>query len=410
MSRAHNSTQRHRQHSTPKSQFQRFFLFVILLLLACEPPKQTKLKLTTSLVSSTQADHGWAVNYPKQRKLFWIHGQFWSFYSDGKDAVYRRSSDGKQWSSPLLVKKGGHYGHRTSYWFDGTFIHYAHNAAAAGEWVVYRRGKPLPNGQITWDEEQKVFEVSSRQNAMYPKVIVDTQGHPWVAFVLCKGGPHNAPYDSVVLRSSTKDGTWKTAPSFPHRLVIDNPDSYPHPLGVPLLKGKTYWIFNRAKGEQYRGKLWEGSKWSPEEKISKGTGSYGLFHLAADGDTVHTVFLTSGVRYRKRSIDKGWGDETSVYSGGSGHASLTMIAPERLIVTWLSPSDHKVLFREKNGQEWNPTEFLVDESAQGLSGSETTKGTNLNTLVKATPKHRMAATYTTGTRPPFQIRFIAIDR
>lgn len=364
----------------------------------------------TSTVSSTQAHYGWSVNYPKQRKMFFIHKKLWVFYSDGSNAVYRTSDDGKTWSQPTLVKVNGHYGHRTGFSFDGTYLHYAHNAAAAGESVVYRRGKPNSSGKIQWSAEQTVATVSTQHNVMYPKVIVDDKGYPWISYVLCKGGPHNAPYDAIVIKSSKNDGTWATAQNFPHILVANNPDSYPDVTGTPMLQGKTYWMVNQKKGEPYRGKLWNGSSWEKEENVSLGGGAYGLFNLIAEGDTVHAVYLTRGAQYRKRDPKTGWGKEQLVMHSAGGHLSLTQVGSQHLLVTWLDKHSQHVMMREVKNNQWGQPTLIADESSMGLSGSETTKGINLNTLLTATPTLQTAITYTVGTRAPFQLRFVGIKK
>lgn len=390
------------------------FLFVGFLQLAsCDAPATQILpekRISTQIVTTTAQD-GWAVNYPKQRKLFFFLERFWLFYSDGKDAVYCTSSDGKQWSNPTLVKQGGHFGHRTGYWFDGTYIHYAHNAAAAGETVVYRRGKPAQDGTIDWSTpEQQVFSVSATANVMYPKVIVDPQGFPWVSFVLCKGSPHNAPYDAIVVRSSTTDGTWKTAIGFPYTLVRDHPDAYPDAVGTPMTKGQTYWIFNKKQNDVYHGRMWDGSDWKDEEQATLSRSSYSLYNILAEGDDVHLIYGGGTVRYRKRTVDKGWGDEQTITYQGNGHASLTLAGPNQIIATWLNTSNHRIYFRKLQQGQWgNPIE-IADESKDIFAGSKSTLGINHNSLLASTPSIELAIVYTTGQIAPYALKFVAVRR
>jgi hypothetical protein len=108
----------------------------------------SEVTTVTSSVSTTAADHGWAVNYPKQRKLFIMAELLWVFYSDGVNAVYRTSADGRTWSDPTTFGTGGHYGHRFGCWFDGNFIHYTLCTSALGADVYYRRGRPNGDGKI----------------------------------------------------------------------------------------------------------------------------------------------------------------------------------------------------------------------------------------------------------------------
>jgi len=66
-----------------------------------------------------------AVPYPHQRKTFYANGRFWVFYSDGRNMVYRTSTDGSTWSSATTVRAAIN-GSLFSVWFDGTYLHYAY--------------------------------------------------------------------------------------------------------------------------------------------------------------------------------------------------------------------------------------------------------------------------------------------
>ncbi len=80
-------------------------------------PVRSEVEVIQSKVCTVPTKNGWAVNYPKQRKLFCMAGLFWVFYSDGRDAVCRTSADGVRWSEPLLVRKGASLGHRFGCWY-----------------------------------------------------------------------------------------------------------------------------------------------------------------------------------------------------------------------------------------------------------------------------------------------------
>lgn len=413
-------TMRARQHKEPAKAFANRFvkaqsslLFYLLLSLwipGCGnktvPPPADKLLMTQ--LTSTQAQDGWSVNYPKQRKIFFAHKLLWLFYSDGRDAVLRTSSDGLTWSAPTKVQPNGHFGHRTGYWFDGTYFHYAHNAAGAGESVIYRRGKAESTGTITWSTPQTVMTIPSGHNVMYPKVIVDTKGHPWVSFVHCKGGPHDPPYDAVIVKSATNDGTWNTAKGFPTLLVQDNPKAYPDLVGAPMTAGKTFWVVNKDKPTSYLGRRWDGTRWQSEETLSTKS-SYGLFNVVADADTLHVAYGGGAIHYRQWTQSTGWSKPEWV-GVGSGHVSLTLADKDRIFVSWLDKHNHLLLYRERRNATWQTTVQWADESQMGLSGSATTVGINLNGILHATPSLLLANAYTTGTKAPYQLKFIAIRR
>lgn len=360
-----------------------------------------------STVGTTDAKNGWAVNYPKQHKLLWMAGRLWLFYSDGRDALYRTSRDGAEWGPPVLVHARSSVGHRLGCWFDGTRLHYAHCASQDGEDVVYRCGVPNADGTVCWlAPEQVAYAVPADKNVMYPKVIVDSQGAPWIAFMLYDGAPRKAPYDAVVTKAAGADGAWATAPGFPQVLVDDNTTAYPDPVGVPLTCGKTYWVYNKnVLDDGYYGRLWDGRSWQAEERATVAHSSRGLYSLAAEGDRVHLVFGGGKIRYRARDAASGWGEEFQVASAGSGHTSITRTGPNSLVVTWLDKSLDSVCYREMDDGRWGEPQRWLDESRAHLANTEL--GINSAALAESAGPFKLAVAYTTGTRAPYPIEFAA---
>lgn len=381
---------------------------VCVLLCAWCRTSLAEEELITSIVGTSEAKNGWAVNYPKQRKIFHMAGLFWVFYSDGRDALYRTSADGVGWCEPALLREGASVGHRFGCWFDGQKVHYAFCSSEDGEDVVYRCGIPNADGTITWTvSEQVACEVPEGKNVMYPKVIVDDAGVPWIAFMLYDGGFRKPPYDALVTKASQAGGPWKTAPGFPRVLVNDNTTTYPDPLGVPLTKGKTFWVYNRDTPEEgYYGRCWSEQSWEAEETIAGSPFSHGLYSLAADGDEVHLIFGGGVIRYRKRDPEKGWSEDFQISDLGSGHTSITVTGPGGLIVTWLDTCTNTVHYREMIAGQWNAPRLWLDASREGLANPEL--GINCNTIVASTEAVKVGLVCTTGTKPPFQIQFAAI--
>src|SRR5690606_22802196 len=101
-----------------------------------------------------------------------------------------------------------------------------------------------------WDaEEQIAFDVPDAQSVLYPKVLADASGHPWIAFMLFEGGFETAPQRAMVVRSSRADGVWETASGFPFALSGPSTETFPDPLGVALASGGTYWIWGSRRRE-----------------------------------------------------------------------------------------------------------------------------------------------------------------
>lgn len=384
-------------------------VFAVPVLPGCDRVDTAK-DTVESEICTTSVSNGWAVNYPKQRKLFLMSGLIWVFYSDGRDAVYRTSSDGLHWSTPLIVRPTGSLGHRIGCWFDGTHIHYAFCAAADGEDVVYRRGTPNKDATIAWSApEQIAYEVPTGKNVMYPKVVVDSSGCPWIAFMLYDGGFNTAPYDAIVTKSSTHDGTWTTTSAFPYVLVDDNTTAYPDPVGVPMTKGKTFWVYNKnVMNDTYYGRSWNGSSWDTEEAVTRSHSSYGLYNLVADGDDVHMVFGGGTVRYRQRSYLAGWGQEFVLADNASGHTTITRTGLDSVIVTWLDSSKNLVFYREMIKGHWRSSVVWIDESADGFANPRL--GINSNGLVSSSRSIKLALVYTTGSSAPHKLKFAAIPR
>lgn len=389
------------------------FLLLVIVVGSCFFMKAypAENNLTASQVSTTETNYGWAINYPKQRKVFFMAGRLWVFYSDGRDAVFRSSTDGIHWNAPTVFGKGGHYGHRFGCWFDGTYLHYALCTAALGADVFYRRGMPATDGTITWTAgEQIAYNTPPDKNVMYPKIMVDSKGYPWISFMeLVYQEPNAPPYDALVLKSSTNDGTWKTEYSFPFPLVKQKMvPGYPDPVGVALTNGKTLWFYNiHLNGNDiYASRIWNGHTWEVEEVVVNPGSPYSFFNVVADGDDVHVVHGAGTIQYQKRTWGTGWGEAFRISNSASGHTSITYISPDNVIVTWLDLSNNEVCYREMSKGTWLPPVAWIDESTDALAGA----GINLNTLVEASEPFKNIAVYTTGAASPFNIKYVACYR
>jgi hypothetical protein len=359
----------------------------------------------SAVIATTNASNGWAVNYPKQRKLFVMAGRLWVLYSDGAHGVYRTSADGATWSDPVLFGEGGHFGHRFGGWFDGTYFHYTLCTAGLGADVRYRRGMPQPDGTITWTmPEQTAYDTPADKNVMYPKIIVDSEGCPWITFMeLVYQEPNTPPYDAVVIKASTNDGAWRTAEGFPFDLVDQKPVAgYPDPVGVPLTAGKTAWIYNpqRDGTDVHAARIWNGSAWQDEEIIVSPAPIYAFFNAVADGDDIHLVHGAGSIQHQKRTWGTGWGAPFTLADNASGHTAITRTGPNSVIVTWLDLQNNRVHYRESREGEWGTEVLWQDEQGESLAGA----GINLNTLISAEGPFSHAVAYTTGNTAPFTIK------
>ena len=86
--------------------------------------------VTTSMVATSTSQEGWAMNYPKQRKLLFMAGALWIFYSDGEAFWTRTTTDGVTLTDPIQIRDDAVFGHRMGCAFDGVYFHYAFSGRA----------------------------------------------------------------------------------------------------------------------------------------------------------------------------------------------------------------------------------------------------------------------------------------
>ena len=382
-------------------------LAAIAMLFAVSPVAMATEPRAAATVTFAASDaaHGWAVNYPKQRKVFVMADRLWVFYSDGVDGVFRSSVDGATWTDATVFAEGGHFGHRFGGAFDGRYFHFVLCTASLGDKVYYRRGLPQADGAIAWSAPLQVaYDTPSDKNVMYPKLIVDSDGYPWVTFMeLVYQEPNTPPYDVVVLKAATNDGAWSTADAFPFRLVDQKPnEGYPDPVGVALTGGKTCWVYNTRIDDEdiYAARVWNGDAWEAEEVVVPSAAVYSFFDAVAEEDTVHLVHGAGTLHYQQRTMDAGWSDPAPVAAGASGHSTSTRSGDGGVIVTWLDMTNHRVCYREKRAEDWGVEVTLWEDADETLAGA----GINLNGLVASAGPFKHSVTWTTGAAPPFTVR------
>jgi hypothetical protein len=354
-------------------------------------------------LAGSTATEGWAVNYPKQRKVLFIGDRLWLFYSDGADLLARTTTDGETLTTPFVVWEDAVFGHRCALAYDGASLHAACCLALPGADVLYRRGTPSEDGlSIAWDGEAQIaFDVPHAQSVLYPKVLVDASGRPWVAFMLFEGGFETAPQRAMVSRSSRTDGVWETASGFPFALSAPSAETFPDPLGVALASGGTYWIWDPDGESHYVGRPWsEGAGFGPEERISEGRHRHGLFDAVADGDDVHVSYGGGAVHYRHRDASGRWSPERTVTSRGSGHTSIASLGGGRALVTWLDPDRRRIVQREMSDESSGPATLVLDAATDGVAGR---LHINLNGLEAPAGPFHSAITATLGTMPPYRV-------
>jgi hypothetical protein len=347
---------------------------------------------------------------PFQRKAFYVNGRFWVFYSDGTNIVYRTSTDGLTWTSPIIVKTG--YAYEFSVWFDGTYLHYAN---AYGSPIYYRRGIPNSNGTITWSAPEQV--VSTTYNiARYPFVSVDSDGYVWIGYMEYTG----TNYYPYVIKSGNNDGTWGTTPDgFPHRLSTTSGGW--RVSVIPLILGKIVAFYTYTYGKIYA-KPWDGSAWGVEEETTSTVYSSDYYSVVAEPgrDWVHLAFHSSAhniiyVKYTYPTQSGGFGTETTLQTNVTHLTSpvisignVTDVGVPALLgicdlyVFWAgSPTANHIYYRKYNlwTETWEPAVDWIDESAESLTSNDP-----LTSFYEARD-HKIGLAYMTKTSSPYNVKF-----
>jgi len=388
--------------------------------------KHTASQLGPGIVG-TSTDMG-AVGYSFQRKSFFAKGLFWCFFSNGSMMVYCTSTGGSSWSegksSP--IRKCLH-GYDFSIFFDGTYVHYA--CWDEGSALYYRRGTPNSDGSITWSASEQTVASTGATPSMItiPMIAVDSDGCPWIGWPCYTGDVVGCAF-----KSSTNDGTWKTASGFPYVLYDNGQTSdYGCILVVPLTNQKIYAIYIPRGGVDTLGygRLWNGTSWGPAETIMHSTyGFYGPcdFSAAAVGDDVYLTYepmqvLSMQIVFNKRTYGSGWqyavGSEFVVQNitntnNNYPHGILSEgSSPGTLYCFWENdPASNHIYYKKYVNGTWdsNPTDWITEASlTQAINYHQTPDfdDTLFNSYYDSAGGSYIGVTYTNGSSNTYQIRF-----
>jgi len=151
--------------------------------------------------------------WSSDRHVFYAQDRHWVFW--GSTTIYYRSSpdNGDTWSDRASLTGSSDFAVTT----DGTCVHFAW--AQSGN-IKYKRGTLNADGAISWGSDQTAVAVADRYQFWVRDIAVDSEGYPWIGYREVYSQPSYAAYTRAkVTKSSTKNGTWTTAPDFPYTLA-----------------------------------------------------------------------------------------------------------------------------------------------------------------------------------------------
>ena len=211
-----------------------------------------------------------------QRKLFYDGVNFWSFYWDGTNSVYRYSADnGVTWSAGLRVFKNAAV-NQVSVWFDSAanVVYAVGDRSAPSDHVYIQRGTVAPaTHTISWAAADRTPAISivnvGSKNAFISK---DSSGYLWILALDCTGVTPTR-YDLSAMRSDAVDNiatwTWSGDMLIPNYNSADLKGSI-----VPAGIGSQVWAVYTYGGNMASRKF-DGAAWSAET----------TFYTAANGQS-----------------------------------------------------------------------------------------------------------------------------
>jgi hypothetical protein len=247
-----------------------------------------------------------------------------------------------------------------SVWFDGTYVHYAFVDPTAMENLYYRRGKPNPDGSITWSAGEQIA-FSNPYGVDIPMVAVDSGGYPVIGFL-----SHDLPW---VTKSARNDGVWETAGGFPYQLSTS---ASVRVAIAPLSNGKFYALYVRSGIPQILGRLWDGG-FGSEELCTPYEVSVRI-SATSDGDDVYLAFIVPNARSRvllaKRTYGIGWESEDfDPMIELSPYVEITAIEGVGIVYFWAYPTaegKQYIYYKKRVGGTWDATPTLWSDETGKL--------------------------------------------
>jgi len=284
--------------------------------LATSVPQGTRAWIVDGTTTSPAAT---AMSY--QRKLFYDGTNFWSFYWDGTDTVYKYSIDnGSTWSASSTIFKSAGY-NEASIWWDASnsVVYVVGDSSTATVNIRLQKGTVTPaTSTINWAGSDRTLAVSS--NALAGKnafISRDASGYIWVMSSNCTSTVPTR-YDLSAFRSSAVN----SITSFLYAgnmLTVDDPQPNLKGSVVPAGTGSDVWAVYGYSGN-VSARKYTSSVWSAQATIyAIGTANPGNTDNAPpcavvdSGGVIHVIY---GNGHEQPAISKPY--MYYVYNTGSG--------------------------------------------------------------------------------------------
>jgi hypothetical protein len=310
------------------------------------------------------------LSYPTQRKSFYGQGRYWFFWSDLTNITYASSTDGVTWAEEITVRACT----------DGKFfavcyddvnnkVHYAYSTDTTSVPLYYARGTPASDGSIAWDAEVEAVAADATYQFMNVTIAVDSSGYPFIGYRRTVSGANASPW---VTKSSTNDGTWTTAASFPYQLKTGNAAAYIATI-VPLTSTKMLALYH-YDGSVLYAKRYDGSNWGTERSSTNSTRLTATATATSVGDTVyvaHSELTSNDITFAVFVYaDDAWSGEANISSASTTSTIPTIAANTStgdLYCFWLGDTTNHVYYKKYSGGSWDvsATDWATDATLRG---------------------------------------------
>jgi len=280
---------------------------------------------------STTSPSATAMSY--QRKLFYDGTNYWSFYFDGSDTVYKYSSNGGQtWSSTTRAFVTYSGVNEVSIWYDfsNKIVYTVGDNSGVTTNVYVRRGTVTTSpASISWGSESTCFVSTNGLGGKNAFICKDASGYLWI---LSTNLTSTAPtrYDLSAYRSSSPDSVsaWTYSGSMLTADVLNQPNIKGTIL--PAGTGSDVWAIYMYDGSVFSRKYT--GTWGGEESIYVNTQNLGnqdeapasavvdangVVHVVyGSGDQVATILKPR--IYYKHNAGVGWPGAATRIDSGAG--------------------------------------------------------------------------------------------
>jgi hypothetical protein len=374
-----------------KFHFKRFiFVFLAIALVGQLAQTQINIDYQSTITTGNTAERLIGNGFQKLGP-YSAYGRLWVFYSKGSNAVWRTKQvePGGNWSSEQTVFQFQPNGeHKLDVDFDGSHFHFVWRN---GTDLIYKRGKAMNDGTITFDQPVTVFSDAewSVQDVDFFSVHVDSNKHIWIHLGIISGNLRKP----IVLSSIDTNGAWQNRPGWPKDMQEANTHEF-HGWGTTIVEiddGNILFIWNDRVNTRLSARLWTAGA----DPFSEGTlGSLENTGLASEGARLSVVSPAQGIalvnsnqNVARRNSNGSW-ENVNPPLGLQQTFWNSMSMSDGVVRLWDIDADKNVRYRQtaNNGTNWSgiTTKYILGNAVQINASQVNNNSGNHHSILIAT--------------------------